>query len=88
MTFPRPSPIWYHPNRTHSNPCPPQLSQILELVPTIPKLHRVRAMLKGCEYDEGHERDEDSEDDEAEEGGGYGEGERPVRHLTSLQFRS
>ncbi|KAF8493606.1 sister chromatid cohesion protein Dcc1 [Gautieria morchelliformis] len=54
-----------------------ELSQILELVPAIPKLHRMRAILKGCEYDEGHERDEDSDDDEAEDGGGYGEGERP-----------
>jgi sister chromatid cohesion protein DCC1 len=34
-----------------------EVSQILELVPTVAKLHRLDAILKGCEYDEGHERD-------------------------------
>ncbi|KAF8530392.1 sister chromatid cohesion protein Dcc1 [Hysterangium stoloniferum] len=42
-----------------------QVSQILELVPTVPKLHRLDTILKGCEYDEGHERDD--------EGGGTGD---------------
>ncbi|KAF8587983.1 hypothetical protein K439DRAFT_1336458 [Ramaria rubella] len=40
-----------------------EVSQILELVPSVPKLQRLEMLLKGCEYDEGHERDDDVEDD-------------------------
>lgn len=56
--------------------CTAQLSQIIELVPTVPKLHRLRTVLKGCEYEEGHERDDDTASGNEDEGG---EGERPVR---------
>ena len=28
------------------------IDQILELSPSIPKLHRLRGMFRGCEYDE------------------------------------
>lgn len=42
-----------------------QVSQILELVPSVPKVHRLDGLLKGCEYDEGHEEDaDDGSDDE------------------------
>ncbi|GJJ06531.1 hypothetical protein Clacol_000723 [Clathrus columnatus] len=39
-----------------------EISQLIELIPAVPKLQRLANMLKGCEYDEGHERDEGSED--------------------------
>ncbi|GBE81571.1 hypothetical protein SCP_0313000 [Sparassis crispa] len=32
-----------------------QLSEILELVPSVPKLHKLDGLLRGQEYDEGHE---------------------------------
>jgi len=41
-----------------------QISHIFELVPTVPKLQRLDAMLKGCEYDEGHERDDAGSDED------------------------
>ena len=31
------------------------LHEILELTPTVPKLHRLRGMLRGMEWDEGQE---------------------------------
>ncbi|KAI0666542.1 sister chromatid cohesion protein Dcc1 [Trametes maxima] len=44
-----------------------QLTEILELVPSVPRLHKLNAFLRGREYDEGHE-DEDSMSED-EEGG-------------------
>ncbi|KIJ49401.1 hypothetical protein M422DRAFT_161356 [Sphaerobolus stellatus SS14] len=41
-----------------------QISHLLELVPVVPRLQRLEAMLKGCEYDEGHERDENGSDED------------------------
>ena len=41
-----------------------QLNEIIELVPTVPKLHKLTSLLKGLEYDEGHEDvDMDTGDD-------------------------
>ena len=41
-----------------------QLNEIIELVPTVPKLHKLTSLLKGLEY-EGHEDvDMDTGDDE------------------------
>ena len=35
------------------------IHEILELVPTLPKLQKLSGMLRGREYDEGHDEDED-----------------------------
>lgn len=51
-----------------------EISQILELVPTLPKLQRLTALLQGCEYDEGHERDDEESDVEMDD-----DFERPVK---------
>ena len=42
-----------------------QLGEVTELVPSVPRLHKLTSLLRGREYDEGHE-DEDmvSDDDE------------------------
>jgi sister chromatid cohesion protein DCC1 len=40
---------------------------VLELVPGAPRVQRLHGVLKGCEYDEGHERDEDEEEEQGEE---------------------
>ena len=44
-----------------------QLSEVIELVPSVPRLHKLKSLLRGREYDEGHE-DEDmvSDDDEVD----------------------
>ncbi|KAI0302768.1 hypothetical protein BC826DRAFT_1089810 [Russula brevipes] len=34
------------------------LNELLELVPTVPKLHRMNVLLKGHEWEEGHEEDD------------------------------
>jgi hypothetical protein len=34
------------------------LKELLELVPAVPKLHRMNALLQGHEWEEGHEEDE------------------------------
>lgn len=49
-----------------------QVSEVFELVPSVPRLHRLEGMLRGREYDEGHE--EDSDEDMSSDA----EGERPV----------
>lgn len=42
-----------------------QLCEILELVPSVPRLHKLNGLLRGREYDEGHEDEEAmTEDDE------------------------
>ncbi|KAI0915788.1 hypothetical protein AcW1_003710 [Taiwanofungus camphoratus] len=48
-----------------------QVSEVFELVPSVPRLHRLEGMLRGREYDEGHE--EDSDEDMSSDA----EGERP-----------
>lgn len=42
------------------------IHEVLEVVPTLPRLQRLSGMLRGREYDEGHEDDDDvdMEDDE------------------------
>ena len=35
-----------------------QLREVIELVPSVPRLHKLKSLLRGREYDEGHE-DED-----------------------------
>ena len=35
------------------------IHEILELVPTLPKLQKLSGMLRGREYDEGHDEDDD-----------------------------
>ena len=52
------------------------LSEIVELAPTVPKLHRLRGLLRGMQLEEGHE----DEDEEV----GYDEFDRPV----SIVWRS
>ena len=44
-----------------------QLHEVLELVPSIPRLHKLNGLLRGMEYDDGHE-DEDmvSQDEDGE----------------------
>ena len=48
-----------------------QLSEVIELVPSVPRLHKLNSLLRGREYDEGHE-DEDmvSDDDDDDTVGG------------------
>lgn len=41
------------------------LNEILELVPAVPRLHRLRGLLRGMEWEEGHE---DEDYDEADDG--------------------
>ncbi|KAI0373427.1 hypothetical protein BV20DRAFT_1100060 [Pilatotrama ljubarskyi] len=41
-----------------------QLSEVIELVPSVPRLHRLNALLRGREYDEGHEDEDMISDDE------------------------
>lgn len=41
-----------------------QIHEILELVPCLPKLQRLGGLLRGREYDEGHEEDEEMSVDE------------------------
>lgn len=41
-----------------------QLHEVLEPVPCLPKLQGLRALLKGREYDEGHEVDDEPDDNE------------------------
>ncbi|KAH9910634.1 sister chromatid cohesion protein Dcc1 [Fomitopsis serialis] len=45
-----------------------QLNEILELVPSVPRLHKLDVLLRGKEYDEGQEGDGDMYMDESEVG--------------------
>ena len=36
------------------------LNELLELVPAVPKLHRLNVLLKGHEWEEGHEEEDES----------------------------
>lgn len=47
-----------------------QLNEILELVPSVPRLHKLNSLLRGLEYDEGREDLDDvlSEDEDGEHG--------------------
>ena len=38
------------------------LNELLELVPTVPRLHRLNSLLKEHEWEEGHEEDDDNFD--------------------------
>lgn len=42
-----------------------QMRNILETVPIVPKVGRLKTLLNGCEYREGHE--DDDEDEEMED---------------------
>lgn len=48
-----------------------QLNEILELVPSVPKLHKLEGLLRGMEYDEGQE-------DADLDTGGHKDGEESV----------
>jgi sister chromatid cohesion protein DCC1 len=37
-----------------------QVNEIMELTPSVPKLHRLATLLRGREYDEGQEEKEDN----------------------------
>ena len=52
-----------------------QVHEILELVPTLPKLQKLGGLLRGREYAEGHDEDDDMEVDHDD---------RPVRASSSL----
>ena len=41
-----------------------QLSEVIELVPSVPRLHKLKSLLRGREYDEGHEDEDMVSDDE------------------------
>ncbi|PIL34002.1 hypothetical protein GSI_03710 [Ganoderma sinense ZZ0214-1] len=41
-----------------------QLSEVIELVPSVPRLHKLKSLLRGQEYDEGHEDEDMVSDDE------------------------
>jgi sister chromatid cohesion protein DCC1 len=41
-----------------------QKHEILELLPSVPKLHQLRTLLRGREYDEGHEDEDEVMSDE------------------------
>lgn len=56
-----------------------QLHEVLEAVPCIPKLQKLRGILRGTEYDEGHEDDDEF---------GSAEDDRPVRSSPRLQSDS
>ncbi|KAI0779946.1 sister chromatid cohesion protein Dcc1 [Fomes fomentarius] len=46
-----------------------ELNEIIELVPSVPRLHKLKSILRGNEYDEGHEDEDDMDsDDESEPG--------------------
>lgn len=47
-----------------------QLNEILELVPSVPRLHKLNSLLRGLEYDEGREDLDDvlSENEDGEHG--------------------
>lgn len=40
------------------------LNEVLELVPSVPRLHRLRGLLRGMEWEEGHEDEEYDESDD------------------------
>lgn len=40
------------------------LNEILELVPAVPRLHRLRGLLRGMEWEEGHEDEDYDEGDD------------------------
>lgn len=39
------------------------IHEVLELVPTLPRLQKLSGMLRGREYDEGHDEDEDMDEE-------------------------
>src|SRR5712671_3536270 len=39
------------------------LNELLELIPAVPKLHRMNILLKEHEWEEGHEEDENDDDE-------------------------
>lgn len=44
-----------------------QKHEILELLPSVPKLHQLRTLLRGREYDEGHEDEDETMSDDGGE---------------------
>ena len=52
-----------------------QLREVIELVPSVPRLHKLKTLLRGREYDEGHEDEDMVSDDE--------DADVSVRHLFS-----
>lgn len=40
-----------------------QLNEIMELTPSVPKLHKLKGLLKGLEYDEGQDEEDEDMDD-------------------------
>lgn len=58
-----------------------QVNEILELTPSVPKLHKLGALLRGMEYDEGQE-----DGDEGMDVDGDLDGERPVSCFLSHGF--
>lgn len=68
-----------------------ELHEILELVPCVPRLHKLNGLLRGREYDEGHEEDEQPEELIEEmivdrDGGVSQEIDRPVGSLLVLSW--
>ena len=60
------------PNSSHAEDDEPveeifirdQLNEVIELVPSVPRLHKLKSLLRGREYDEGHEDDDMATHDE------------------------
>lgn len=47
-------------NSDHQVVIQDSLNELLELVPTVPRLHRLNALLKGHEWEEGHEEEDEN----------------------------
>ncbi len=57
-----------------------ELREVLELVPCVPRLQKLNVLLKGREYDEGHDEGDDDDDEMPREIEVEGD-ERPVCHV-------
>lgn len=58
-----------------------QVKEVLELVPAVPKLHKLGILLRGMEYDEGQDEEGMDVDDDISDG----DGDRPVSPSLSYQ---
>ena len=45
-----------------------ELNEVIELVPSVPRLHKLNTLLHGREYDEGHEDEDMDSGDDSDEG--------------------
>jgi sister chromatid cohesion protein DCC1 len=57
------------------------VKEVLELVPAVPRLHKLGILLRGMEYDEGQDEEGMDVDDDISDG----DGDRPVSPSLSYQ---